>query len=84
LEHGERALSSLALIKTITGGPLAGIPLWMVLIWPFNSIAANRASSDSTSSLIKEALENIIIRRVRARFCKYPEIINWTQSDYEV
>jgi len=24
-------LSSLALIKTITGGPLAGIPLWMVL-----------------------------------------------------
>ena len=24
-------LSSLALIKTITGGPLAGIPLWMVM-----------------------------------------------------
>ncbi|MBM4288976.1 MAG: hypothetical protein FJ135_12700 [Deltaproteobacteria bacterium] len=24
-------LSSLALVKTITGGPLAGIPLWMVL-----------------------------------------------------
>ena len=27
-------LSSLALIKTVTGGPLAGIPLWMVLCLP--------------------------------------------------